>query len=171
MTVKQLAEKLSLWQHIEGVASATLGEGCRLPLDVLARIPIVRSRATRRLGSYVSKGTKPVCIRLQFAQEPEVLKQTFLHEVAHACDHLFSTRFCRSYRRPHGPGWQGWAQALGVATQSFGYSPTVEALHRKRQKLVAVCQHCGAKFYRVRRLSKDRRYIHQRCGGLLRPVE
>ena len=171
MTIKQIATELSLWQQIEKAVNGILPERhASALLEKIAKIPIKRSSATRRLGAYVSLASEPVCIRLQFAQEPENLKHTFLHEVAHACDHLNRKGVRQSDRRAHGSSWKKWAKALGISTACRGESSAVRALHQKRLKLVAVCQKCGMEFHRVRRLSRNRTYIHNQCGGKLRSV-
>jgi len=168
MTVESLATELGLWadicEHIDGYAGR---KSTRL-LAQLADLPVKRSRATRRLGSFAVQNGKPLCIRLQFSQEPENLKQTFLHEIAHVCDHL--TRSLFRSRRAHGPSWQAWAKVLGTPAKSCGRSEALNQLHRQRLKLVAICQNCGAEFHRVRRLSRNRKYYHSKCGGSLRPV-
>jgi predicted SprT family Zn-dependent metalloprotease len=169
MTVKQIADEFFLWQQIKTAINGMLKEGSAPSLvEQIAKIPIQKSRATRRLGAYVSLGGEPVCIRLQFAQEPDNLVHTFLHEVAHACDHLSCTGGRRAYRRAHGPSWKIWAGALGISTQSCGESEAVRALHQQRLKLVAVCQRCGLEFHRVRRLNRNRTYTHNSCGGKIR---
>ncbi|MFK5927111.1 MAG: SprT-like domain-containing protein [Desulfuromusa sp.] len=170
MIVKQLADQLNLWQHIErGVAGMLTGRTASTFLERIANIPIHKSRATRRLGVYVSMGRNPVCIRLQFAQEPDTLRQTFLHEVAHACDHLSRKGLRKSYRQAHGEDWKIWALALGVSTSTSGESAAVRQLHQRRLKLVGICQKCGAEFHRVRRLNKNRSYTHNQCGGEIQP--
>ncbi|MCD6188006.1 MAG: SprT-like domain-containing protein, partial [Desulfuromusa sp.] len=159
MTVKQIADELCLWQHIEIAVNTILTKGsASVLLERIATIPVHKSRATRRLGAYVSMGETPVCIRLQFAQEPDNLKQTFLHEVAHACDHLSRKSGRPSYQRAHGSSWKIWAKELGISPQCRGESPAVRQLHQQRLKLVAICQKCGAEFHRVRRLNRNRTY-------------
>ena len=171
MTVKQIADEFQLWSQIEtAIAGVLTEESVLIFLRRIARIPIQKSSATRRLGAYVSKGGEPICIRLQFAQEADILKQTFLHEVAHACDHLSRKGRRQAYRRAHGSSWKVWARALGGSTQCCGESEAVRALHLKRLKLVAVCQKCGFEFHRVRRLSRNRTYIHNQCGGKIRSI-
>jgi predicted SprT family Zn-dependent metalloprotease len=171
MTVKELADELDLWQHIELSVEGMISKySIASFLEKIAPIPIQKSRATRRLGAYVSRGGEPVCIRLQFAQEPDNLKQTFLHEVAHACDHLSRKGWHKPYRRAHGPCWKSWAKALGISPKSCGESEAVRALHQQRLKLVAVCQKCGTEFHRVRRLNRNRNYTHQQCGGRIKTV-
>ena len=171
MTVKQIANKYQLWQQIEKAVNGILAEeAAPALLEKIGQIPIQKSWATRRLGAYVSLGKEPICIRLQFAQEPDNLKQTFLHEVAHACDHLSRKSGRQSYRRAHGSSWKTWAKELGIPPRSCGESEAVKKLHQQRLKLVAICQKCGAEFHRVRRLNRNRTYTHHRCGGKIQPT-
>ncbi len=172
MIVKQIAAEYQLWQQIETAVNGILtGKTASVLLEKIGQIPIQKSRATRRLGAYVSLGKEPICIRLQFAQEPENLKQTFLHEVAHACDHLSRKSGRQSHRRAHGSSWKAWAKELGISPQCCGESEAVRQLHQQRLKLVAVCQKCGAEFHRVRRLNRNRTYTHNRCGGKIQPTK
>jgi predicted SprT family Zn-dependent metalloprotease len=168
--VRGLAVKLGLWQQIiAGVESCcAVAKGKHL-LDRLAVIPVVPSRASRRLGCYAFRGSEPVCIRLQFMQEPENLRQTFLHEIAHACDHL-NQHTGRQRRVGHGTSWRQWAFTLGIESTTTGSSAAVAALYQRRQKLVAICMVCGAEIYRVRRLNCTHRYIHPACGGVLKQL-
>ncbi|NOY13666.1 MAG: hypothetical protein GXP51_08300 [Deltaproteobacteria bacterium] len=170
MTVIELAHELNLWRQITAAVNTALpaAESDKLLLR-LAELPIRSSRATRSLGAYVSKAGEPVCIRLQFAQEPGHLQETFLHELAHLCDHLCN-RPGKRYHRAHGPDWRSWAERLGAAPQRCGQSDALEKLYRQRLKLVAVCQNCGTEFRRTRRLNRRRKYYHRDCGGRLRPV-
>ena len=169
MTAKQFADEYQLWTTIAASVNTILDEPLAADLlKQIAMIPVYKSRATRSLGMYISKAGQPVCIRLQFAQEVETLQQTFLHEVAHACDHLTRKHGHHQYRRAHGPGWRNWASMLGVEARSTGRSEAVQALHQQRLKRVAVCQKCGMEFHRVRRLNRNRSYLHKRCGGQLR---
>ena len=169
MTVEMLARELGLWENIRTKVEAQAAAKATLLLKQLAGVPVRPSRATRSLGAYVSRAGVPICIRIQFAQEPEIFRQTLLHEIAHVCDHL-----CRlpgeRYRQGHGPGWQLWAQSLGIGTERRGSSETVQRLHQSRLKPVAVCQRCGAELRRVRRLNRRQRYFHVNCGGRLLPL-
>lgn len=133
----------------------------------IATLPIVKSRAVRRFGSYVANGAEPVEIRLQFALETPELIETFLHELAHCLDHqTFQKGF--PYRRAHGKGWRRWALALGISTDRCGSSETLMRLREERLKVVAVCNKCGFELRRLRRLPKKGRFIHTECGGKLR---
>ena len=169
LTVASLAKELGLWSEISEKIKVAGGNNGRRLVSRLAQLPIKRSGATRRMGSYVSRLGEPVCIRLQFAQEPESLKQTLLHEIAHFCDHQ-TNQVARKYRRAHGANWQVWATALGTPAKSCGNSEAMEQLYQQRLKLVAVCLKCGTEFRRVRALNRRRKYFHTECGGRLRPI-
>lgn len=169
MSVRALADELNLWRQIASAVEAQcIAVSSRQLLERLATIPVVPSRASRRLGCYAFRGSEPVAIRLQFAQEADNLRQTFLHEIAHACDHL--SQHGERRRVAHGSRWRQWALALGIDTATTGRSPAVIALHQQRRKLVAVCLECGAEIYRVRRLNRNHRYLHPPCGGVLKPM-
>jgi len=169
MTVETLALDLGLWVEIcRRITTHAEQKGFEL-VEILSRLPVKRSRATRTLGTYLSRGGVPICIRLQFAQESDNLKQTLLHEIAHVCDHL-SRQGGQCYRQAHGPGWQLWAQALGILPERLGSSEVLRRLHQQRLKPVAVCQRCGTVLQRVRRLNRRLRYVHTNCGGCWRPI-
>lgn len=169
LLVRDLAEQLGLWEQVDAAVRYICDAATdKELLYKLAAIRVVDSRATSRLGSYVYRGRDPICIRLQFAQEEECLRHTFLHEIAHACDHLH--RGWHRRRFGHGDPWRRWAQALGVDVCVSGSSSVVAGLHQRRKKLVAVCQGCGAEFYRVRRLNRRGNYVHPSCGGTLRRI-
>ncbi|HEX9776868.1 MAG TPA: SprT-like domain-containing protein [Geopsychrobacteraceae bacterium] len=158
---------MQVWTRIGAAARRMLGDHQAATLLAgIASLPVRRSHATRTLGSYVSRAGHAVCIRLQFALEPALLEETFLHELAHACDHL-SNQPGRPYRRVHGGGWQAWAAALGIEGKVRGQSEVLTQLYREKLKPVAVCRRCGVKFQRLRRLSRRRNYLHQACGGQL----
>ena len=166
MNVEKLSAKLNLEARIES-ALAVNGKSA-LP-DRVATLPVRRSHALKRLGSYVAHGDNPVEIRLQFVVEEEVLVDTFLHELAHCLDHLFNQPGKR-YRSAHGHGWKRWAEALGIDPVRCGESTTLKRLHAERVKVVAVCKRCGFELKRLKRLPRNRRYLHPECGGRLVPV-
>ena len=170
MTVVSLAEELGLWTMVEAQIRKRLkAEQSNVLIGQLNQLPIKRSHAVQRLGSYVAKGSEPQAIRLQFAQEPEQLRLTFLHEIAHACDHL-THQSGRRYRRAHGPGWKKWMTAFGVPAERIGQSEALVALREQRLRVVAVCRTCGAEIKRLRRFDQRKRYVHTECGGRLVPT-
>jgi len=138
-------------------------------LSLVFGLPLRKSRAVRRLGSYVARSGVPIEIRLQFSQEEELLIETFLHELAHCLDHL-SNQAGQPYRKAHGPGWRNWAVALGIEPSRCGESRVLRDLVESRLKVVAVCIDCGYELRRLRKLPRRRRYIHPQCGGRLKPV-
>lgn len=164
-TVRPLAEELGVWEtFVHGVA-ARLGQA-RAPalVERLGTLPVRTSHAVGLLGSYVHRGGEPLAIRLQLCQEPELLRTTLLHELAHACDHLAAPE-PRRHRCTHGPGWRQWALAFGIAPQRRGHSPALGALRQARLKPVAVCERCGCVFRRLRRLPRRRTWVHPECGN------
>ena len=164
--VGDLLEELSLEPYLRGVLERELGRqrGTEL-LQSLKDLPLLASHALTRLGSYRWYGSDPLSIRLQFAQEPELLRQTLLHEVAHFLDH--QTRPDRSrYRQPHGDRWQHWYRLIGGRTDRSA-SPVLSRLRQQRLKPVARCRRCGVVIERLRRLPRGRRWLHAGCGGAL----
>lgn len=169
-TALTLAQKLGVWEQlVASIHQLCKGKRADRLLDKVSHLPIRSSRATRTLGSYVSKAGEAICIRLQFALESDLLVKTFLHELAHACDHL-SNQEGSPYRQAHGPGWKEWAVALGAGTEIRGGSEVLTRLYQDRLKTVAVCYKCGAELKRIRRLAGRRRYVHRGCGGELKPL-
>ena len=144
MTLYDFASRHELWHHVEQAVVALVADAEAF-LNRISAVPIKASSATRSLGCYYSRGAEPRCIRLQFAQESDALQQTFLHEVAHLCDHLLTFQG-NVYRGGHGKTWQAWARALHVSAQRCGHSPAVAKLHQKRLKVVAVCERCQERF-------------------------
>jgi len=167
MTVQDLAGQLGLWERLQGIISAEAKDG-RLAARV-GCLPVRRSNASTRLGSYLCCGGEAVSIRLQFNQERDLLAETLLHEIAHACDHL-DNQNGEVYRGAHGAGWQAWMRAFGLAPRCRGRSEELTRIYRQRLKVVAVCNRCGLEIHRLRRLNSRRRYLHADCGGELLSV-
>ncbi|PLX78169.1 MAG: hypothetical protein C0616_15360 [Desulfuromonas sp.] len=167
--VETLALKLDLWgliqQGIRRRVAPDLADGFIL---TIASVSVKPSRATRRLGSYSSCAGRPVSVRIQFSQEMDQLRETFLHEVAHACDHLHRLPG-EHYRQAHGEGWRTWMESFGLPGRVRGESPALCQLYQKRLKVVATCLRCGEEIRRTRRLNRGRRYRHV-CGGRIAPV-
>jgi len=171
LTVASCAADLGVTEQIRSGIEALLpaAKAGALMTEVM-KLPVRSSRALRSLGSYVSRGGEPVCIRLQFRQERDLLAETLLHEVAHLCDHLSNQRG-RRYRQAHGHGWQAWAEAFDIRARRTGKSQVLCDIHEQRLKLVAICLECGLEVRRLRRLNHGTRYIHPGCGGRLQPVD
>lgn len=168
-TVETCSRKFDVWSRICEVVSRDQTIDSKNLLLQIAQVPVVRSRSTTTLGCYVSRNDTPCCIRLQLDQEPELLVKTLLHEVAHLVDHLVSFSG-KPYRGAHRSGWTFWAIALGITPCRTGESERLARQHQQRKKLVAVCSGCGESFYRIRRLNRNRTYLHKQCGSPLNPV-
>lgn len=167
--VESLARELDLWSLIQRAIASCVDPDFIAPfVKAIACLPVRPSRATRRLGSYSSTAGQPSSIRLQFSQEPDQLQETFLHEVAHACDHLHRLPG-RPYRQAHGEGWIFWMKRFGLSGRVRGESPALQELYNNRLKVVATCIRCGEEIRRTRRLNRGRRYRHA-CGGRVVPV-
>lgn len=138
-------------------------------LNLLLPLPVRPSHALRSLGSYATRAGQPVAIRLQFSQAADQQRETLLHELAHACDHLVN-QSGQPYRQAHGPGWKTWAEAFGIDPQRTGHSPELAQLHRQRLKPVAICQRCGFVVMRLRRLPARQKFLHPDCGGRILPL-
>jgi predicted SprT family Zn-dependent metalloprotease len=168
-TVGELLYFLGLFESLQGRVNDVLGNRAESLLIQLRQLPLKKSHAVTRLGSYSCRGAEALSIRLQFAQELEQLEQTLLHEVAHFLDH--QTRDTRGpYRNPHGRSWRYWLELVGGdgATDS---SAAMSSLYRQRLKPVARCKRCGLLLKRLRRLPRKQRWLHRDCGGLLVPLD
>ncbi len=167
MDVNQFITEYNLAARVEaGLGSAGYDSSL---LKAVGSLPVRKSHAVRRLGAYVTRGADPSEIRLQFALPEQELVDTFLHELAHCLDHRTNQKG-KPYRRAHGSGWQRWAEALGVAPQRSCESAALRRIHEQRLKVVAVCRRCGFELLRVRRLPRNRKYLHTECGGKFRVV-
>jgi hypothetical protein len=170
-TVRLLAVELGVWETFAAAVAGRLDRAeAALLVERLAGLPVKSSRATGLLGSYAHRGAEPLCIRLQLSQEPELLRATLLHELAHACEHLTSPRPSH-YRCAHGTAWCMWALAFGIEPQRRGQSAALHTLRQARLKPVAVCERCGCVFHRLRHLPVRRNWVHPECGnGRVVPV-
>ncbi len=169
-TVGELLYFLGIFEPLQAQIITELGtpRGEQLLIQ-LQQLPLKQSHAVTRLGSYNCHGEKPLSIRLQFAQEPEQLQQTLLHEIAHFLDH--QTRpVPGSYRNPHGKSWQYWLERVG-ADREADHSVAMSTLYRQRLKPVARCKRCGQLLERLRRLPQKQRWLHRNCGGLFVPID
>ncbi|MCM2265332.1 MAG: SprT-like domain-containing protein [Desulfuromonadales bacterium] len=164
-SVRSIAVELGVWEAFSaGVANCLdLVQAVAL-LERVGNLPVKTSHAVGLLGSYVHRGGEPLCIRLQPRQEPELLRTTLLHELAHACEHLTAPQPHR-HRCSHGPSWRAWALAFGIAPQRSGKSFALNNLRQERLKPVAVCERCGCVFQRLRRLPARRNWVHPECGN------
>ncbi|HVT10818.1 MAG TPA: SprT-like domain-containing protein [Fimbriimonadaceae bacterium] len=93
---------------------------------------------------------------------PEKLRQTLLHEYAHL---LAVDRHGRKAAN-HGVYWKQAMVDLGVEPKVRHNYECVR--NTARQTVTYRCQKCGAHIQRSRKLPRNRRYVHARCGGGLR---
>jgi len=164
-TVERVAIELGVWTtFVHGVQSSLDSLAAQRLIDQLGSLPVRSSHAVGLLGSYAHRGGEPVAIRLQLAQETGLLKVTLLHELAHACEHLTAANPKR-HRCTHGPRWQQWAKAFGIAPERTARSAALGALRAARLKPVAVCEKCGCVFHRLRRLPRRQQWLHPQCGN------
>lgn len=164
-SVAEVAGELGVWEiFTHGVAQRLQPAPALRLIERLGALPVRRSHAVGLLGSYAHRGGEPIAIRLQTGQEPELLKATLLHELAHACEHLTSPNPNR-HRCTHGAGWRQWAEAFAIAPERTAPSAALGALRAARLKPVAVCEKCGCVFHRLRRLPRRRQWLHPQCGN------
>jgi len=168
-TVGELLFFLGIFDTLQDRVLTNLGSAKGQPLLIqLQQLPLKKSHAVTRLGSYSCRGPDPLAIRLQFAQEQEQLIQTLLHEIAHFFDH--QTRSSPgNYSNPHGQSWKFWLHLIG-ADKEPGRSVAMGLLYQQRLKPVARCKRCGQLLKRLRRLPQKKRWLHRECGGLLVPL-
>jgi hypothetical protein len=140
----------------------------QIALRCVGNVPIVYSgRLKRTLGSCKSSSTNElgeravlrIVISKLILELPEVLRQTLLHEIAHAL---------AGHDAGHGPEWQDWARKLGVSTDRL---MSIELPKKLDRKHVATCRQCGHKLYRHRRMASGKVWIHTKCGGMFSHVE
>ena len=93
---------------------------------------------------------------------PEALRNTFLHEVAHAVAGRGAN---------HGPAWKRVHRALGGnAHRTHKYEALAANRRPSSQKLVGYCADCAEQLFRVQRLKPGRTYRHTGgCGGKVIP--
>jgi len=164
-SVRNVAEEMGLWDAFtRGVTKRVGPDQAAVLIDRLSTLPVRTSHAVGLLGSYVHRGDSPVAIRLQPAQEADLLRGTFLHELAHACEHLTSPNPAH-HRCRHGANWRSWAEAFGISPDRVARSVSLGALRAARLKPVAICEKCGCVFHRLRRLPRRRQWLHPQCGN------
>jgi predicted SprT family Zn-dependent metalloprotease len=118
-----------------------------MSLHGLRRWNFTFDRATRRFGC-CRFGPRSISLSRHLTQlnDPEAVRQTILHEIAHAL---------AGPRAGHGPKWRKIALSIG-ATPRRCYDGGV---NQPPPRYVATCHHCSGAYHRMRR-PVDRRY----CG-------
>jgi predicted SprT family Zn-dependent metalloprotease len=124
----------------------------------LGRVDVYLHRGLRTTGGFFKcyREGPPIGIFLNAAwfTKPETLRQTFLHEVAHAAVYI------AGHPLDHGPKWRGFMEAMGL-------EPLVR--HHEHDLVgafwVAFCPSCGLVLEESRRTRrpKARRYGHWTC--------
>jgi predicted SprT family Zn-dependent metalloprotease len=96
--------------------------------------------------------------------DPERLRITLVHEYAH----LLAVQRHGVKAAGHGPAWkQAMSDLDAKAERTHCYEVQRNAV---RQQVTYLCQRCGTKIVRARRLPRRRKYVHASCGGGLRLI-
>jgi len=98
--------------------------------------------------------------------DPEQMKKTLAHEVAHVIAGL---------HHGHNWVWKAIARGLGddgerCTTVQAASAIGIERAPHREPRTVATCERCGFEIKRRKRLSRNRTYTHPRCGGNIKPV-
>jgi predicted SprT family Zn-dependent metalloprotease len=91
-----------------------------------------------------------------------VIKDTLLHEVAHAIS---------GRRAGHGPKWRSVARSLGAVPRPRNADVPYERspMGSRGPKYQGVCSRCGPlEDYRMRAPARRDRYVHRSCGARVR---
>lgn len=131
----------------------------RFPLRQRPEIVWKSLRVTAGLAYY---RTNQIGLSSNLLVDSERLQTTLIHEYAH----LLAVERFGPRAANHGPAWKQAMLDLGnppIRTHRY----EVER-NSARQEVVYLCQRCGAKIVRARRLPKRRKYLHATCGGGLR---
>jgi predicted SprT family Zn-dependent metalloprotease len=131
----------------------------RFPLRYVPEITWKKLRVSAGMAYY---RTGTIGLSTLILDTPEKLRLTLLHEYAHL---LAVERHGRKAAN-HGVYWK-------QAMIDLGLEPKIRhnyecARNTARQRVTYRCQKCGAHIERSRRLPRNRRYVHARCGGGLR---
>lgn len=97
-------------------------------------------------------------------KSPEQVVSTLKHEYAHL---LAFARFGRK-GTGHGPAWRQAMLDLGEQPKVTHSYAVIR--NTSRQVVLVQCTKCGETFTRKRALPKRRKYMHVRCGGLIRTL-
>jgi SprT protein len=145
---------------LEAQAEVLLTEACeRFPMGYRPRIEWRSLRVTAGVAYYQEQR---IALSKLVLKTPEQLRETLLHEYAH----LLAVH--RAGRKGIGHG-APWKQAM----IDLGLEPKVHhkfdvKRNQSRQEVVYLCKRCGSEIIRKRKLNPRRRYMHLRCGGLIK---
>jgi predicted SprT family Zn-dependent metalloprotease len=127
----------------------------------LSYVPILKWKNLRVSAGLAYYRTGTIGLSALILDTPEKLRHTLLHEYAHL---LAFERHGRKAAN-HGIYWQ-------QAMSDLGLPPKVRhnyecARNTPRQKVTYRCKRCGVHIDRNRKLPRNRKYVHARCGGAL----
>ena len=119
-----------------------------------------RLRSTAGRCLYSRRDGRVVAVKLDLnpalrVEGADALRNTFLHEAAHAV---------AGKAAGHGLRWQRTHRALGGTAERCHDYESMPAQRRQR-RVVAECDKCGVEIQRARRLPQGRTYTHTGCGG------
>ena len=119
-----------------------------------------RTLGTTRVRAGAATGTIRISRHLVTDGTPDMLRDTLLHEIAHAVAYVRHGRAAMN----HGPLWRAVARELGARPEATCRAgPLVPAPH------VLVCGRCGAEVGLYRRPKHPAEaYRHKGCGGRFR---
>jgi len=146
----------------------TMAERYDLPLGNIPvehrEVPVFQNpRLRSAMGKARRRGDKQwIELHRFLARDPEKLKSTLAHEIAHVIAGIGSG---------HNAHWRRIAQSLGDTgnrcyTQAEGESIGIV----RKTKLVAVCEGCGKEIHKARAYPRGRTYTHKGCGGNFRMI-
>lgn len=143
--------------EMERLAQQILAEAMtRFPLRQLPRLRWKPLRVSAGIA-YYRKGE--IGLSSILLDTPDRLRVTLLHEYAH----LLAVERHGRRGANHGPYWKQAMDDLGLEPR-VRHNYDVER-NAARQSVVYRCRRCGSEIRRSRRLPRNRKYVHARCGG------
>lgn len=139
-----------------------------LPNACLSLKVLTNNRISNTLGRFRRQhrnGQTIAWIELsgELAQDRNIYRITFLHELAHAW--AYHAGFPNA---KHNRVWKYYAERLGIVANRLIYAPHLgKERVRREPKAIAKCSKCGQTILRRRKLPKNRVYVHTSCGGTI----
>lgn len=128
----------------------------------LSYVPIIKWKKLRVSAGLAYYRSGSIGLSTVILDTPERVRHTLLHEYAHL---LAVERHGRKAAN-HGIHWKQAMHDLGLEPK---VRHTYECVRNApRQKVTYRCQRCGTCIERSRRLPRNRKYVHARCGGGLK---
>lgn len=150
-------------ENLRLAAEVEFARLCRLfPLPVAPKLLWKSYRVTAGMAYYRSWS---IGLSSRVLTTEDAVRHTLGHEYAH----LLAVARHGPRAANHGPEWQ-------LAMRDLGLPPTVRHRYQveknvARQVVTYRCRRCKTLIERTRRLRRDRKYVHARCGGALELVE